>query len=226
MVWGLAAAVAAIAGHAARAHYLRAREHGLHRAQGFSSGGGRWLRQLAGRDSRWTDHRHRRVARRASICLMVSRTSAPYIVVLADADGASPTGSFRRPVAQEGLEHVAKHALNFMHPLPLEESRRSALGRPRSELIHVRFIFKTRLRSGHRPRASTAGTVLWYSVLLVACWWQHRGRFEEYWLAQLTFVLIYGIVGPGVDAARWLHRAVFHWGTRPSSAWAPMRRVC
>jgi branched-chain amino acid transport system permease protein len=60
----------------------------------------------------------------------------------------------------------------------------------------MRFIFKTDYSQDLRL-AKHQGHVFWYSVLLLALvgapW-----LFQEYWLAQLTFVLIYGIVGLGL----------------------------
>lgn len=60
----------------------------------------------------------------------------------------------------------------------------------------MRFLFKTDYAQDIRL-AKHGGHVLWYSLLLLALlaapW-----IFEEYWLAQLTFVLIYGIVGLGL----------------------------
>jgi branched-chain amino acid transport system permease protein len=60
----------------------------------------------------------------------------------------------------------------------------------------MRFLFKTDYAQDIRL-ARHGGHVLWYSLLLaalVAAPW----LFPEYWLAQLTFVLIYGIVGLGL----------------------------
>ena len=60
----------------------------------------------------------------------------------------------------------------------------------------MRFIFKTDYDQDIRL-AKHGGHVFWYSllglVLATAPWW-----VPEYWLAQLTFVLIYGIVGLGL----------------------------
>ena len=60
----------------------------------------------------------------------------------------------------------------------------------------MRFIFKTDYGQDIKL-ARHGGHVFWYSalgLLLVAAPW----IFPEYWLAQLTFVLIYGIVGLGL----------------------------
>jgi len=60
----------------------------------------------------------------------------------------------------------------------------------------MRFIFKTRYEQDIRL-AKHGGYVFWYSVLLLvmlAAPW----IFPEYWLAQITFVLIYAIVGLGL----------------------------
>ncbi len=60
----------------------------------------------------------------------------------------------------------------------------------------MRFIFKTRYEQDI-ALAKHAGHVFWYGLLLVllaAAPWV----FSEYWLAQLSFVLIYGIVGLGL----------------------------
>jgi branched-chain amino acid transport system permease protein len=60
----------------------------------------------------------------------------------------------------------------------------------------MRFIFKTDYRQDLRL-ARHEGHRFWYALLLLALagapW-----LFQEYWLAQLTFVLIYGIVGLGL----------------------------
>lgn len=60
----------------------------------------------------------------------------------------------------------------------------------------MRFIFKTSYEQDIRL-AKHGGHVFWYSALvlfmLAAPW-----LLPEYWLAQLTFVLIYGIVGLGL----------------------------
>jgi branched-chain amino acid transport system permease protein len=60
----------------------------------------------------------------------------------------------------------------------------------------MRFIFKTNYNQDIKL-AKHGGHVFWYSLLglalLVAPW-----AIEEYWLAQLTFVLIYSIVGLGL----------------------------
>jgi branched-chain amino acid transport system permease protein len=60
----------------------------------------------------------------------------------------------------------------------------------------MRFIFKTN-HNQDIDLAKHSGHVFWYSVLmlvLVAAPWV----FAEYWVAQLTFVLIYSIVGLGL----------------------------
>ena len=60
----------------------------------------------------------------------------------------------------------------------------------------MRFIFKTDYAQDIRL-AKHGGHVFWYSalmLLLLAAPW----LFAEYWLAQLTFVLIYGIAGLGL----------------------------
>ena len=60
----------------------------------------------------------------------------------------------------------------------------------------MRFIFKTDYAQDIRL-AKHGGHVFWYSgliVMLLAAPW----LVSEYWLAQLTFVLIYGIVGLGL----------------------------
>jgi branched-chain amino acid transport system permease protein len=60
----------------------------------------------------------------------------------------------------------------------------------------MRFLFKTDYDQDIRL-AKHGGHVFWYSLLclflVVAPW-----AIDEYWLAQLTFVLIYGIVGLGL----------------------------
>ena len=60
----------------------------------------------------------------------------------------------------------------------------------------MRFIFKTSYEQDIRL-AKHGGHVFWYGalgLLLLGAPW----LFSEYWLAQLTFVLIYGIVGLGL----------------------------
>ena len=60
----------------------------------------------------------------------------------------------------------------------------------------MRFIFKTDYDQDIRL-AKHGGHVFWYGLLcaflVVAPW-----ALPEYWLAQLTFVLIYAIVGLGL----------------------------
>ncbi|MBP5992164.1 MAG: branched-chain amino acid ABC transporter permease [Piscinibacter sp.] len=60
----------------------------------------------------------------------------------------------------------------------------------------MRFIFKTNYEQDIRL-AKHGGQVFWYSALLLALlaapW-----AIPEYWLAQLTFILVYGIVGLGL----------------------------
>ena len=60
----------------------------------------------------------------------------------------------------------------------------------------MRFIFKTSYAQDIRL-ARHGGQVFWYGLLLAflaAAPW----LLPEYWLAQLTFVLIYGIAGLGL----------------------------
>ena len=60
----------------------------------------------------------------------------------------------------------------------------------------MRFIFKTDYAQDIKL-AKHGGHVFWYSalmLLLIAAPW----LFAEYWLAQLTFVLIYAIAGLGI----------------------------
>jgi branched-chain amino acid transport system permease protein len=60
----------------------------------------------------------------------------------------------------------------------------------------MRFIFKTDYDQDIRL-ARHGGHLFWYGLLLLALA-AAPVLFEEYWLAQLTFVLIYGIVGLGL----------------------------
>lgn len=60
----------------------------------------------------------------------------------------------------------------------------------------MRFIFKTDYAQDLRL-AKHAGHVFWYSALLLALV-AAPVLMEEYWLAQLTYVLIYGVVGLGL----------------------------
>ena len=59
----------------------------------------------------------------------------------------------------------------------------------------MRFIFKTSYEQDVKL-AKHGGHVLWYGLLMVGLllspW-----LLPEYWLAQLTFVLIYSVVGLG-----------------------------
>ncbi|HQC85749.1 MAG TPA: branched-chain amino acid ABC transporter permease, partial [Rhodoferax sp.] len=60
----------------------------------------------------------------------------------------------------------------------------------------MRFIFKTDYAQDIKL-AKHGGHLFWYSALLLlmcAAPW----LFAEYWLAQLTFVLIYSIAGLGL----------------------------
>ena len=57
----------------------------------------------------------------------------------------------------------------------------------------MRFIFKTDYAQDIRL-ARHGGHVFWYGVLLLVLLAAPK-LFPEYWLAQLTFVLIYSIVG-------------------------------
>ncbi len=69
-------------------------------------------------------------------------------------------------------------------------------GRTKAAGNRMRFIFKTSYEQDIRL-AKHGGHRFWYSALLVfllAAPW----LLPEYWLAQLTFVLIYGIVGLGL----------------------------
>jgi branched-chain amino acid transport system permease protein len=67
---------------------------------------------------------------------------------------------------------------------------------PCHPLIDMRFIFKTDYAQDIRL-AKHGGHVFWYSLmllfLLAAPW-----LIDEYWLAQLTFILIYGVAGLGL----------------------------
>ena len=60
----------------------------------------------------------------------------------------------------------------------------------------MRFIFKTDYAQDIRL-AKHGGHLFWYAalllVMLAAPW-----LFTEYWLAQITFVLIYSVVGLGL----------------------------
>jgi branched-chain amino acid transport system permease protein len=60
----------------------------------------------------------------------------------------------------------------------------------------MRFIFKTDYNQDIRL-AKHGGHVFWYSALLVALLFA-PWVVSEYWLAQLTFILIYGVVGLGL----------------------------
>jgi branched-chain amino acid transport system permease protein len=61
----------------------------------------------------------------------------------------------------------------------------------------MRFIFKTDYRQDIRL-AKHPGHVFWYSAAGTCCCWLLPWLFAEYWLAQLTFVLIYAIAGLGL----------------------------
>ncbi len=60
----------------------------------------------------------------------------------------------------------------------------------------MRFVFKTSYEQDIRL-AKHAGHVFWYALLVVLLL-AAPAALPEYWLAQLTFVLIYGIVGLGL----------------------------
>ena len=60
----------------------------------------------------------------------------------------------------------------------------------------MRFLYKTDYEQDIRL-AKHAGHRLWYGLLLLALL-AAPGVLPEYWLAQLTFVLVYGIVGLGL----------------------------
>jgi branched-subunit amino acid ABC-type transport system permease component len=149
---------------AAGAHHLRARQHGLHRPEGLSGGGGRRLWQPAGR------HRGRagdRLVESLSGFYLPDgfKDIAAYIVVLVMLM-VKPNGLFGEKPAQEGLGPA------------------------------MRFIFKTDYGQDIKL-AKHGGHVFWYSaaVLLLV---PRPGCSAEYWLAQLTFILIYSIVGLGL----------------------------
>src|SRR5258706_2199659 len=60
----------------------------------------------------------------------------------------------------------------------------------------MRFLFKTHYEQDI-ALAKHRGQVFWYSLLVLSLL-AAPYVFAEYWLAQLTFVLIYGIVGLGL----------------------------
>ena len=60
----------------------------------------------------------------------------------------------------------------------------------------MRFIFKTHYNQDIQL-AKHSGHVFWYGLLLFVLVLSPV-LLDEYWLAQLTFVLIYGIVGLGL----------------------------
>ena len=60
----------------------------------------------------------------------------------------------------------------------------------------MRFIFKTDYEQDIRL-AKHGGHVFWYGLLCSPCS-RRPGWCSEYWLAQLTFVLIYAVVGLGL----------------------------
>ncbi len=61
----------------------------------------------------------------------------------------------------------------------------------------MRFIFKTDYEQDIQL-AKHGGQVFWYGAAAAGCWLAAPWLFAEYWLAQLTFVLIYAIVGLGL----------------------------
>jgi branched-chain amino acid transport system permease protein len=75
----------------------------------------------------------------------------------------------------------------------------------RSE-VPMRFIFKTRYEQDLRCSSTTASA----SGTACCCWpcWPRPGWLPEYWLSQITFVLIYAVVGLGLMLLAGLHRAV------------------
>lgn len=87
----------------------------------------------------------------------------------------------------------------------------------------MRFIFKTSYAQDI-ALARHGGHVFWYGLLgavLIAAPW----LLPEYWLAQLTFVLIYGIVGLGLMLLAGF-TGQFSIGHAPSSVPVPTRRRC
>ena len=60
----------------------------------------------------------------------------------------------------------------------------------------MRFIFKTDYEQDIRL-IKHGGQAFWYGLLVLALF-AAPWLVPEYWLAQLTFVLIYGIVGLGL----------------------------
>ena len=108
LVWGLAAAVAAFAGLAARADHLRARQHGLHRPEGLSGGGGRRLRQPAGRDRRRPDHRRGRGA----VGLLPARRLQGRRRLRGGAGDAD--GQAQRPVRRERCARRSEAPMRFI----------------------------------------------------------------------------------------------------------------
>ena len=82
LVWGAGRGGGGHRRPAARAHHLRARQHGLHRPEGLSGRGGRRLRQPARRHRRRADHRHGRSRSSGFYLPEGFKDIAPYIVVL------------------------------------------------------------------------------------------------------------------------------------------------
>ena len=90
----------------------------------------------------------------------------------------------------------------------------------------MRFIFKTSYDQDIRL-AQHGGHVFWYGLLMLLLV-TAPGWLEEYWLAQLTFVLIYSIMGLGLMgrgmAGRLLeagHELIVH--NRTAAAGEPLR---
>ena len=165
LVWGLAAAVAAVAGLLLAPDHLRPRQHGLHRPEGDSRGGRRRLRQPARARSSAASSSASSNRSPASTCPRASRTSR-RTSSCCSCSWSSRTASSARSCARRS-----------------KNSRCASSSRPATS------------RTSAWP--STAGTCSG-----TACWcWRcspRPGSFAEYWLAQLTFVLIYSVVGLGL----------------------------
>ena len=89
----------------------------------------------------------------------------------------------------------------------------------------MRFVFKTHYDQDIRL-VKHGGQVFWYGLLaialLIAPW-----SVGDYWMTQLSFILIYSIAGLGLMVLAGFTGPGRRSGTRRSSASAPTRRpIC
>jgi len=124
----------------------------------------------------------------------------------------------------EGFKDIAAYVV-VLHHADGQAQRPVRRQAAQEGLTRCAFIFKTDYAPGHPAGQAWRPCVLvracCWLALLVAPW-----LLAEYWLAQLTFVLIYADRRPGPDAAGRLHRLVLAGARGASWAWALTRRRC